>query len=315
MEYHSCRIHLHRPMANFGSSPYASGQHRISRQLCIESAESIAVAIAHYRHAYGTASTMSGIGLHIIATAITILIADLAEKRQRPSSLAPDAAGRINAGPQPQSQSQPQPQYQSGPQMQLQKQQMRDLQTCIRGLCELEKTYVVARRVRRIIRLILGVCHVDIGVIGAPSGAGTGTGTGTAGTSSTAAASAAPAVDSPGLPSAVQFPSASLPLPRMGATATTAATAATPTGGDPSDALDLFACGKELDGHGGQDGQDGQDGHSSLDGMGGLDHHYMDEATFARMAMAGASGLWAGDLAAAAGYRDYDIMYNVGQFL
>ena len=129
MEYYSSKIHLHRPTANFGSSLAVTGaQDSLSRGICIENAENVASAIANYRSLYGDVSTMSGIGLHMIATAATILIANIAEKRSS------DTSRRISA-----------------------------LQTCIRGLCELEKTYIVARRVRRIIRLILCLCHVDIG--------------------------------------------------------------------------------------------------------------------------------------------------------
>lgn len=128
MEYYSSKIHLHRPTANFGSSlVFSDGQDSVSRNICIENAENVANAITDYRSLYGDVSTMSGIGLHMIATAATILIANIAEKGSKDTS-----------------------------------RQMHALQTCIRGLCDLEKTYHVARRVRRVIRLILGLCHVDI---------------------------------------------------------------------------------------------------------------------------------------------------------
>ncbi|KAB5560331.1 fungal-specific transcription factor domain-containing protein [Coniochaeta sp. 2T2.1] len=128
MEYYSSKIHLYRPTANFGASlATTEAQNRISRSICIENAENVASATADYSSICGDLSTMSGIGLHMIATATTILIANIAEKRSVDTS-----------------------------------RQMRALQTCIRGLCELEKTYIVARRVRRIIRLILSLCHVDV---------------------------------------------------------------------------------------------------------------------------------------------------------
>ncbi|KAB5531468.1 fungal-specific transcription factor domain-containing protein [Coniochaeta sp. 2T2.1] len=128
MEYYSSKIHLYRPTANFGASlATTEAQDRISRSICIANAENVASATADYSNIYGDLSTMSGIGLHMIATATTILIANIAEKRSVDTS-----------------------------------RQMRALQTCIRGLCELEKTYIVARRVRRIIRLILSLCHVDV---------------------------------------------------------------------------------------------------------------------------------------------------------
>ena len=128
MEYYSSKIHLHRPTANFGSPRGAvEPQSTLSRRICIENAESIANAITNYKNCYGDVTTMSGIGLHMIATATTILIASIAEKQSANTS-----------------------------------RQMHVLQVCIQGMCELEKTYFVARRVRRIIRLILGLCHIDI---------------------------------------------------------------------------------------------------------------------------------------------------------
>lgn len=127
MEYYSSKVHLHRPTANFGS-PHSTMevQSTLSRHICIDNAENIAQAVQDYGNIYGDISTMSGIGLHIIATATTILIAAIADKRSTDSS-----------------------------------RELHAFQICVRGLTELEKTYLVARRVRRIIRLIVGLCHID----------------------------------------------------------------------------------------------------------------------------------------------------------
>ncbi|KAF2114191.1 fungal-specific transcription factor domain-containing protein [Lophiotrema nucula] len=128
MQYYSSKIILHRPTAGFGSimsQPGASSN--TSRQICLYNAISIANALQDYRITYGDATTLSGVGLHTIATASTILIADIAERR------SPDASLHVTA-----------------------------LKTCVLSLSELEKTYMVARRVRRIIRLVMGLCHLDI---------------------------------------------------------------------------------------------------------------------------------------------------------
>lgn len=206
MEYYSSKIHLHRPTANFGSSlALTDGQDSISRTICIENAENLASAITDYRILYGDVSTMSGIGLHMIATAATILIANIAEKGSKDTS-----------------------------------RQMHALQTCIRGLCDLEKTYRVARRVRRVIRLILGLCHVDISCV-------------------------------------------TQPLQDLDSTAGT-----TRAEGH----LELFGCSEGVD-----------------------DLTFADPAAdMMNLAMDPAS-LWTEELPAASGYRDFDIVYNLGSFL
>jgi hypothetical protein len=128
MQYYSSKIHLHRPIANFGSRLSQSvGQSETSRQVCIENAMKIASALQDYRDLYGDATTLSGVSVHIIAAASTILIADIAEKR------SPDLPSQYLA-----------------------------LKTCVRTLSELEKTYIVARRVRRIIQLVMRLCHLDV---------------------------------------------------------------------------------------------------------------------------------------------------------
>ncbi|OQV03151.1 Fungal specific transcription factor domain-containing protein [Cladophialophora immunda] len=127
MQYYSCKIHLHRPTANFGvKMSETDAQCNISRQICIDNAKNIATTLQDYRNVYGDASTLSGVALHVIATASTILIADIAERRSA------DGACQFSA-----------------------------LKTCVRTLSELEKTYIVARRVRRIIQLVMRLCHFE----------------------------------------------------------------------------------------------------------------------------------------------------------
>jgi hypothetical protein len=125
MQYYCSKILLHRPTASFGSKlSEMSPQREASRHICIDNAKNIANALQDYRDLYGDASTFSGVGLHMISTSATILIAAIVEKR------SPDL---IFA-----------------------------LQTCVTSLSEMERAYIVARRVRRIIRLIVGLCHIDI---------------------------------------------------------------------------------------------------------------------------------------------------------
>jgi hypothetical protein len=131
MQYYSSKIHLHRPRASFGSRlSEMSVQRDVSRQICIDNAKNIASALQDYRDIYGDACTMSGVGLHIISTSATILIAGIVENRS--SDLIPA------------------------------------LQSCVSTLRELERSYIVARRVRRIIRLIVGLCHIEIEAFPSP---------------------------------------------------------------------------------------------------------------------------------------------------
>jgi hypothetical protein len=226
MEYYSSKIHLYRPTANFGSSE--AGQDSLSRSICIENAVNVAGAIANYSNMHGDVSTMSGVGLHMIATATTILIANIAEKCQVSDT----------------------------------SRQMRALQTCIRGLCELEKTYIVARRVRRIIRLILGLCHVDISIPAGPQQP----------------------------PSGQQEPSG--PQQHgMSILGDTAGPACGPGAEEPS--MDYFA----------SPGADAAD--LSFPGT-GMDMFGM---------VPDVSSLWTEEIPVPSGYREYDIMYNLGSTL
>jgi hypothetical protein len=125
MQYYCSKILLHRPTASFGSKlSDMSLQRNASRQICIENAKNIANALQDYRLLYGDASTFSGVGLHMISTSATILIAAIVEERSSDLIFA--------------------------------------LQTCVTSLSEMERAYIVARRVRRVIRLIVGLCHIDI---------------------------------------------------------------------------------------------------------------------------------------------------------
>jgi len=128
MQFYSTKLILHRTTAGFGSTlTQSTAQSNTSKQICIDNAKNIASALQDYRLTYGEATTMSGVALHCIATASTVLIACIAEK-----SSADVSDLRVA------------------------------LKTCIRSLSELEKTYLVARRVRKTIRLIMSLCYLDV---------------------------------------------------------------------------------------------------------------------------------------------------------
>lgn len=132
LQYYSALILLYRPSAGFGvatKSPATS----IARTTCIQSAAQISRLLSEYERLHGHASSMSGVGLHTISNASTILIAEIADRRGATSSLA-DLA-EIH-------------------------QHFACLKRCIKSLSELEKSYLVARRVRKIIQLIMKLCNL-----------------------------------------------------------------------------------------------------------------------------------------------------------
>ncbi|KAK5202767.1 hypothetical protein LTR41_011494 [Exophiala xenobiotica] len=79
-----------------------------------------------FRRKHGDASYLMGVALHCIATAITTFIAAIAERNFDNRSC-----------------------------------EMYSLKICVRTLGEMEKAYLVARRVRKITQLIIRVCHLE----------------------------------------------------------------------------------------------------------------------------------------------------------
>ena len=128
MQYSSAAILLHRPLANFGTSPpNPSPNSKLSREICVHHACLIAQYLQHYREHHGSVQTMSWIALHMIATASTTLIANLSEH---------------------------------GDDSSLQR-QLSCLQSCIRALSELEKSHVPTRRVRKVIQQAMRILDLD----------------------------------------------------------------------------------------------------------------------------------------------------------
>ncbi|CAM1506056.1 Fc.00g056970.m01.CDS01 [Cosmosporella sp. VM-42] len=128
MQYMAAMILLHRPLADFGKDPkLRSSASEISRQVCVENACLIAQVLQEYFDQHGSVLTMSWIALHIVATAATTLIANIAERR-----------GVANVDDQLQS-----------------------LRKCLGALSELEKSHVVTRRVRKVIQHAIRLLNLD----------------------------------------------------------------------------------------------------------------------------------------------------------
>lgn len=132
MQYYAAIILLHRPSAGFGVSSKSSSS-STSRAMCIQSAAQIACLLSEYERSHGHASHLSGVALHTISTAATILLAELADREGTASSKIDSCQVR---------------------------QQFAYLKQFIKSLSELEQTYFVARRVRKIIQLIMKLCNL-----------------------------------------------------------------------------------------------------------------------------------------------------------
>ena len=90
-----------------------------------------------YQKQHGEAASMSGVGLHPISTAATVLIAEIVDRKKMSSTVL---------------------KYGSTTQ-----EHFRCLKRCILTLAELEKTYLVAKRVRKIIRMLMRLCNLGDG--------------------------------------------------------------------------------------------------------------------------------------------------------
>lgn len=128
MQYCAALILLHRPAANYGmianhDLPESSAA---AQQICISNAKRIAHILEDYQMRY-PACTLSGITLHIMATAATTLIADIVQQRVQP-----------------------------------QEEGIRCLRQVMKALRQLEKSYTVTRRVKKIIQLTMTFLNLDI---------------------------------------------------------------------------------------------------------------------------------------------------------
>lgn len=127
MQYCSAVIILYRPLADFGidnaEKTHNSAQFRL---VCVSHARDVGRYIEDYRRKHNNATTLSGIALHIISTAATTLVADIAERRHC------DVSDEFNC-----------------------------LISCVRTLLELEQTYLVASQVRKILKLVIRLCNIE----------------------------------------------------------------------------------------------------------------------------------------------------------
>ena len=161
LQYYSGLILLNRPSAGFGTSMPPSDDQKVleirmkARHNCVQSAMRMGDLLQDYDREHGHAQAMSGksfpfvhlrslpstittsyfstIGtaLHPISTAATILVAEIVDRKSSPNAPLPST-----------------------------QQALRGLKRCIKTLSELEKAYLVARRVRKIIQLIMRLCNL-----------------------------------------------------------------------------------------------------------------------------------------------------------
>lgn len=143
MQYYSALILLCRPSAGFGTSTPPETPDEAcdittqSRATCVQSAMHMGDLLEGYKKQHGDAATMSGVGLHPISTAATVLIAEIVDRKKMSSTMMKYGSTT--------------------------EQHFRCLKRCILTLAELEKTYLVAKRVRKIIRMLMRLCNLGDG--------------------------------------------------------------------------------------------------------------------------------------------------------
>jgi hypothetical protein len=137
MQYCSAVILIHRPAAHFGTAgtdSTASANSEAARKTCVAKACQLARIIQDYQNHHGSVSTMSGVALHTIAMAATTLIANIVESRGSGSGV---------------------------PRSPIQN-QILSLKQCMHALGQLEKSYCVTRRVRKIIQLVIRLLNLNL---------------------------------------------------------------------------------------------------------------------------------------------------------
>ncbi|OAX81431.1 hypothetical protein ACJ72_04224 [Emergomyces africanus] len=128
MQYCAAIIILYRPLAGFGKADTGKVETADKfRNICVHNAIKIANYLADYRAYHNSATTLSGIALHIIEMACTIFISDIAERLK-----TTDVTNEYTY-----------------------------LAICVQTLLELEQTYLVAQKVRKILKKIISMCNLD----------------------------------------------------------------------------------------------------------------------------------------------------------
>ncbi|EGC47160.1 conserved hypothetical protein [Histoplasma capsulatum var. duboisii H88] len=129
MQYCAAIIILYRPLAGFGKVDTRKIETADKfRNICVLHAIKIAHFLADYRGFHNNATTLSGIALHIIEMACTVLISDIAERIK-----TTDVTNEYTY-----------------------------LAICVQTLLELEQTYLVAQKVRKILKKIIDICNLDL---------------------------------------------------------------------------------------------------------------------------------------------------------
>ncbi|EEH21737.2 hypothetical protein PABG_03953 [Paracoccidioides brasiliensis Pb03] len=128
MQYCAAIIVLYRPLAGFGKddSQKLPGADKF-RNICIAHAIQITIYLTDYRAYHRNATTLSGVGLHIIEMASTIFISDITERHKT-----------TDVG-----------------------QEYSYLAICVKTLLELEQTFLVAKNVRKVLKKVFNLCNLD----------------------------------------------------------------------------------------------------------------------------------------------------------
>ncbi|KAL2360370.1 hypothetical protein RJZ56_006780 [Blastomyces dermatitidis] len=128
MQYCAAIIILYRPPAGVGKVDTRKLETADKfRNICVQHAIKIANYLTDYRVYHSNATTLNGIALHIIEMACTILISDIAERVKTTDVTSEYTYFAI----------------------------------CVQTLLELEQTYLVAQKVRKILKKIINLCNLD----------------------------------------------------------------------------------------------------------------------------------------------------------
>lgn len=135
MQYCSAVILIHRSTANFGTAganSVATASCEAARDACVAKACQLAHIVQDYQNHHGSVLTMSGVALHTIAMAATTLVANIVESSGSGTSGSPI------------------------------RNQILSLKQCMRALSQLETSYCVTRRVRKLIQLVIRLLNLNL---------------------------------------------------------------------------------------------------------------------------------------------------------
>lgn len=140
MQYNSALVLLNLALAGFGTDRPLLKARDLSilsseaRSTCIQTAVAMTELLQGYEEAHGEAFSMSGVALHPTSTAATVLTSEIVDRK----GLSGTESDPV-----------------------LTAQHIRCLKRCIKALSEMEESYPVSRRVRKIIQLIMRLSNVS----------------------------------------------------------------------------------------------------------------------------------------------------------